>query len=62
MKELQVSYDTARVKEAYAKQHPDREVLRVYEDRTAALMYAAAQSGRLVDLSYGFYVVTSAPA
>ena len=34
----------------------------VYEDRTAALMYAAAQSGRLVDLSYGFYVVTSAPA
>lgn len=62
MKELQVSYDAARVKEAYAKQHPDREVLRVYEDRTAALMYATARPDRLVDLSYGFYVVTSAPA
>lgn len=56
------SYDADRVKEAYAEQHPDREVLRVYEDRTAALRFAAAESDRLVDLSYGFYVVTSAPA
>lgn len=54
-------YDKARVKEAYAEQHPDRQVLRVYEDRTAALMYAAATGG-LVDLSYGFYIVTSKPA
>ncbi len=55
-------YDKARVKEAYAEQHPDRQVLRVYEDRTAALLYAAVVPGRLVDLSYGFYIVTSAPA
>lgn len=55
-------YDKARVKEAYAEQHPDRQVLRVYESRTAALMFAAAEPGRLVDLSYGFYIVTSAPA
>ncbi len=55
-------YDKARVKEAYAKQHPDRQVLRVYESRTAALMFAAAAPDRLVDLSYGFYVVTDTPA
>lgn len=62
MKKNRVTYDAARVKEAYAKQHPDREVLRVCKDRVTALRYAAAQSDRLVDLSYGFYVVTGAPA
>lgn len=56
------SYDADRVKEAYAEQHPDREVLRVYKDRSAALRFAAAESSHLVDLSYGFYIVTSAPA
>ncbi len=56
-----IIYDAARVKEAYAKQHPERQVLRVYKDRTAALMYAAATPGGTVDLSYGFYVVTGAP-
>ena len=55
------SYDADRVKAAYAEQHPDREVLRVYEDRAAALECAAEEAGRLVDLSYGFYIVTSAP-
>lgn len=59
MEKMRISYNIARVREAYAKQHPDREVLRVYRDRTAALMYAAAAPGRLVDLRYGFYVVTT---
>lgn len=59
MEKMRISYNIARVREAYAKQHPDREVLRVYRDRTAALVYAAAAPGRLVDLSYGFYVVTT---
>lgn len=53
------SYDAARVKEAYEERYPDRKVVDVCKDRAKALK-AAALSGGLVDLSYGFYVVTCA--
>ncbi len=59
MEKMQVSYDAARVKEAYAKRHTDRKVLGVYKGRAQALKMARAQPDRLVDLSYGFYVVTT---
>lgn len=59
MDNAQTGYIAARVKEAYAAQHPDRQVLGVYGDRAKALR-AVSKPGRLVDLSYGFYVVTSA--
>lgn len=59
---MQITYDAAQVKAAYEQQHPGRQVLRVYKDRAAALMFAAAKAGRLVDLSYGFYIVTDTPA
>jgi len=54
-----INNDATRVKEIYTKQHPERQVLRVYKNRTAALIFTAAAPGRLIDLSYGFYVVTS---
>ena len=60
MEKMQVSYDAARVKETYEERHPNRKVVDVCKDRAKALKTAAA-SGGLVDLSYGFYVVTSAP-
>lgn len=61
MEKVQISYDAACVKEAYEKRHPDRKVVGVYKDRAKALKTAAAFGG-LVDLSYGFYVVTGASA
>lgn len=61
MEKVQISYDAARVKEAYEKRHPDRRVLNVCKKRAAALKLAAAAPDRMVDLSYGFYVVTGAP-
>lgn len=61
MEKLQVSYDAARVKEAYEVRHPDRKVVDVCKSRAKALK-TAATSGGSVDLSYGFYIVTSAPA
>jgi len=60
MKNKQIGYDAARVKEAYAARHPDRQVLGLYTNRAKALKMVTAQPGRLVDLSYGFYVVTGA--
>ncbi|WP_304584821.1 hypothetical protein [Acutalibacter muris] len=60
MEKMQVGYDAACVKEAYETRHPDRKVVDVCKDRANA-MKTAAVSGGLVDLSYGFYVVTSAP-
>ena len=61
MEKVQISYDAACVKEAYEKRHLDLKVVGVYKDRAKALKTAAAFGG-LVDLSYGFYVVTGASA
>lgn len=61
MEKVQIGYDAARVKAAYEKRHPERKIVDVCKDRAKALKTAAA-SGCMVDLSYGFYVVTSAPA
>ena len=59
MKNKKITFDAARVKEAYAKRHTDCEVLGVYKNRAKALKMVRAQHDRLVDLSYGFYVVTT---
>lgn len=48
-----------RVRAAYAVRHPDRQVVAVCEDRRIALRLTAAAPGRMVDLSYGFYIVTA---
>lgn len=48
-----------RVKEAYAARHPDRQVIAACENRRTALRLIAAVPGRMVDLSYGFYIVTA---
>lgn len=59
MEKVQISYDAARVKEAYEERHLGRKVVGVYKDRAKALKTAVA-SGGLADLSYGFYVVMTA--
>lgn len=61
MNKMQNTYDGAHVKEAYAQQHPDRRIVGLYKSRKTVLQVVAQESGRTVDLSYGFYVVTGAP-
>lgn len=62
MTKAQITYDAARVKEAYEARRPDRAVVRVCKDRKTAMKLVAAKAGRMIDLSYGFYVVTDTPA